>query len=104
MDSHELLLLVFDTRNPTMPAAALGKHEAPVNSICWAPHTADHLCSAGDDAHAFIWDVKQRLDEDRKCPILAYRAPAQINQLSWSRLQPEWISICFEKTLQALKV
>jgi len=28
-----------------------------VNAVCWAPHSAVHLCSAGDDCQALIWDL-----------------------------------------------
>lgn len=37
-------------------------------------------------------------------PILAYRAEAEVNQVQWSKLQPDWIAICFNKTLQILRV
>jgi WD repeat-containing protein 68 len=37
-------------------------------------------------------------------PILAYRAEAEINQVQWSKSQPDWIAICFNKTLQILRV
>lgn len=31
--------------------------QAAVNALCWAPHSAAHLCSAGDDCQALIWDL-----------------------------------------------
>jgi WD repeat-containing protein 68 len=37
-------------------------------------------------------------------PILAYRAEAEVNQVQWSKSQPDWIAICFNKTLQILRV
>jgi hypothetical protein len=44
-------------RFPTLPVAELARHTAPVNAIVWAPHTAAHICSAGDDHQALIWDM-----------------------------------------------
>lgn len=90
--------------------------QAPINAICWAPHSAAHLCSAGDDCQALIWDVDSlgglgapdgggggaagtALD-----PILAYNAGAPINQLQWSSAQPDWVAICFGNKVQMLRV
>jgi hypothetical protein len=28
-----------------------------VNAISWAPHSQCHICTAGDDSHALIWDM-----------------------------------------------
>lgn len=37
--------------------AELQRHQAPVNALAWAPHSSCHICSAGDDAQALIWDL-----------------------------------------------
>jgi WD repeat-containing protein 68 len=37
-------------------------------------------------------------------PILAYTADAEVNQFSWSNAAPEWVSIAFGNTCQALRV
>ena len=44
-------------RYPTLPVAELQRHQAPVNALAWAPHSSCHICSAGDDAQALIWDL-----------------------------------------------
>ena len=44
-------------RYPTLPVAELQRHQAPVNALTWAPHSSCHICSAGDDAQALIWDL-----------------------------------------------
>ena len=44
-------------RYPTLPVAELQRHQAPVNAVAWAPHSSCHICSAGDDAQALIWDL-----------------------------------------------
>ena len=28
-----------------------------MNALAWAPHSSCHICSAGDDAQALIWDL-----------------------------------------------
>ena len=62
-----------------------------MNGIAWAPHSSCHICTAGDDHQALIWDIQQmpRAIED---PILAYTAAeGEINQIQWGATQPDWI-------------
>jgi hypothetical protein len=37
-------------------------------------------------------------------PILAYSAESEVNQLQWSKTQPDWVAIAFDKKLQILRV
>ena len=48
---------VLDIRFPAAPVASLARHAAPANALAWAPHSSCHLCTAGDDAQALIWDL-----------------------------------------------
>ena len=48
---------VLDIRFPAAPVASLERHAAPANALAWAPHSSCHLCTAGDDAQALIWDL-----------------------------------------------
>jgi WD40 repeat protein len=50
-------VVILDIRVPTQPLAELKGHESPVNAISWAPHSQCHICTAGDDSHALIWDM-----------------------------------------------
>lgn len=104
MDSSKVIVL--DIRFPTLPVAELQRHQAGVNALAWAPHSSCHICSAGDDSQALIWDLStmsQPLDSGLD-PILAYSAGAEINQLQWSSSQPDWIAIAFSNKLQILRV
>lgn len=62
----------MDIRFPTLPVAELQRHQAPVNALAWAPHSSCHICTAGDDSQALIWDLSsmsQPLDQGLgKCP------------------------------------
>ena len=42
-----------------LPVAVLGAHSACVNAVAWAPHSSCHICTAGDDNQALIWDLAQ---------------------------------------------
>nr|SVE69796.1 EOG090X060Z [Eubosmina coregoni] len=102
MDASEVVIL--DVRVPCTPVARLSNHRACVNGIAWAPHSSCHICTAGDDHQALIWDIQQmpRAIED---PILAYTAAeGEINQIQWGATQPDWIAICYNRSLEILRV
>ncbi|OVA04682.1 WD40 repeat [Macleaya cordata] len=102
MDSNKVVIL--DIRSPTVPVAELDRHVASVNAIAWAPQSCRHICSAGDDSQALIWELPTVAGPTGIDPILAYSAGSEINQLQWSALQPDWIAIAFASKLQLLKV
>ncbi|CAL8090966.1 unnamed protein product [Calicophoron daubneyi] len=101
MDSVELIIL--DLRVPCTPVARLNSHRAYVNGLAWAPHSSCHLCTASEDCQALIWDIQSmpRAIED---PILAYTAAGEINQIQWSSTQPDWIAICYNNSMEILRV
>jgi len=104
MDSSKVIIL--DIRFPTLPVAELQRHQASVNALAWAPHSSCHICTAGDDNQALIWDLSsmnQPLDGSLD-PILAYHAGAEINNLQWSSAQPDWVAIAFANNVQILRV
>lgn len=104
IDSPKVVIL--DIRFPTLPVAELQRHGAAANAVCWAPHSSCHICSAGDDAQALIWDLGgvAQPAEAGLDPILAYTAAAEINSLAWSGLAPDWIMVAFGSTVQCLRV
>lgn len=104
MDSAKVVVL--DIRFPTLPVVELQRHQASVNAIAWAPHSSCHICTAGDDSQALIWDLSSMGQpmEGGLDPILAYTAGAEIEQLQWSSSQPDWVAIAFSSKLQILRV
>jgi len=101
MDASKVVIL--DIRVPSLPVAELQGHNACVNALAWAPHSSCHICTAGDDQQALIWDLSQ-LPKPIEDPILAYSAEAEVNQLQWSSSQPDWIAISFDRKMQILRV
>lgn len=104
-------VLVLDIRFPTVPVAELMRHQGAVNAVCWAPHSAAHICSAADDGQALIWDLTGLPATPGQAPvgaaidpILAYHAGAEVNQLQWSAAQPDWVAVCFANKTQILRV
>ncbi|KAL2939572.1 WD repeat-containing protein LWD1 [Bienertia sinuspersici] len=104
MDSPKVVVL--DIRFPTLPVVELQRHQASANAIAWAPHSSCHICTAGDDMQALIWDLSSMGQpvEGGLDPILAYTAGAEIEQLQWSSSQPDWVAIAFSNKLQILRV
>lgn len=43
-------VIILDIRYPSVPITQLARHHSCVNALAWAPHSASHLCTAGDDA------------------------------------------------------
>lgn len=113
MDQNKVIIL--DVRSPSVPVAELAGHTSSVNGIAWAPHSACHICTAGDDKQALIWDLTNipRPVEGilllnsifvTSDPILAYAAETEVNTLQWSAGHPEWIGIAFDNKMQILRV
>jgi DDB1- and CUL4-associated factor 7 len=101
LDSKKLYIL--DTRVPSLPVAELEGHAATINGVVWAPHSSCHVCTCGDDHQALIWDLSQ-MPKPIYDPILAYTAEGEVNQLAWSSLQPDWVSIAIGMKVQILRV
>jgi DDB1- and CUL4-associated factor 7 len=74
------------------------------NKIAWAPHSSCHICTAGEDKQALIWDLSAIAKRPIEDPILAYNAEGEVNNLQWSASQPDWVSIAFDNKLQILRV
>ena len=101
VDSRRTVIL--DIRVPSLPVAELGGHLGCVNATAWAPHSTCHICTAGDDSQALIWDLSAMPNRPVDDPILAYNADGEINNLQWSASQPDWVSIAFKDKLQICK-
>jgi WD repeat-containing protein 68 len=88
---------------PTYPIAELIGHASVLNGLAWAPHSANHICTIGDDGQALIWDIttKNVILED---PILAFDAKSEINSLQWCSSHEDYVAICFKEAMQILKV
>ena len=96
---------ILDVRSPAMPVAELTGHHNNVNAIAWAPHSSCHICTAGDDNQALIWDLQRPgQGNSHSEPILSYMSEAEISALQWSNSQFEWVAIAFNQSAQMLRV
>lgn len=107
MNNSEVIIL--DIRSPCQPFASLGTqgHSKCVNGIAWSPNSGCVLSTCSDDKKALIWDIGSsgsRQDETPFEPCLAYDAGGEINQIHWSSVSPDWISICYGDMLEVLRV
>jgi WD repeat-containing protein 68 len=94
---------ILDMRVPSVPVAQLGGHTGHVNAMAWAPHTSCHLCTTGEDRQALIWDLSSVATKPVEDPTLQFAAEGEINNLQWSAVQPDWISIAYNDQLQIRK-
>jgi WD repeat-containing protein 68 len=100
-DSNKVIIL--DVRVPMIPVCELEGHTDYVDAFSWAPHSSCHICTAGDDKQALIWDLSV-MPNAVTDPILSYKADAEITSLQWSATQYDWVAISFADTLQMLRV
>lgn len=105
MDSSQVIIL--DIRVPSVPVAKLEHRATPapgnVNAVCWAPHSATHLASAGDGCQALIWDISavpKRIEN----ASLTYNAMAPISNLQWASSFSDWLAITHDNKTQVLRV
>jgi WD repeat-containing protein 68 len=97
-------VLILDIRVPATPVCTLTGHGGVVNAVAWAPHSAGHLVSVGDDHQALVWDVEGARVRGEGEPVLAYNAGGEINQVSWNAMLSDWIGISTGNFISVLKV
>ncbi|KAI0985025.1 hypothetical protein GJ496_008863 [Pomphorhynchus laevis] len=95
---------IIDVRMPCKIQNVLSNHSDFINAFCWAPHSSRHICTVADDRQALIWDLNTFTHSSSNNPILSYDAKSEINNVQWSELQPEWLSIATSNTIQILRV
>ncbi|KAK6155479.1 hypothetical protein DH2020_009727 [Rehmannia glutinosa] len=84
MDSNKIVIL--DIRSPTMPVAELERHNASVNAISWAPQSCRHICSAGDDGQALLWELPTVAGPNGIDPMLMYSSVLRLISCSARQL------------------
>jgi len=94
--------LILDIRSPSLPALELNKgHTQSINSIAWAPNSANHICTVGEDSLALMWDISSKPVSH---PILQYNGGSQINQVQWGSQHPEFIAVSIDNSVQVVTI
>jgi len=83
---HSSRLSIFNMAMPSKPIMELvGYHTDHLNSFAWAPHSAGHLCTVGQDKQIAVWDLSsgQRVIDSpcRVCKTNQHQQNA--NQVVW---------------------
>lgn len=98
-------VLIIDVRVPGTPFMSLQSHSQPVNAFSLAPHSAQYICTGGDDKRALIWDLQKAAQGARGLePVLRYVASSEVVSLEWSALSQDHIAICYTNEAQMLRV
>ena len=95
---------IIDSRVAMVSLVELKSHTAPVTSMAWAPQSHSHICSVGEDNFVLIWNIQSQLENTNNGPVLSYKAPHEIYNVSWCNSHNSWIGITFRNQLQLLKV
>lgn len=106
MDSPGVILI--DLRRPSFALAGLSHLGSCVNSICWAPHSRNHLLAGSVDGRALIWDVGEASanplapgapagapagGRSEGAPVLAYNCGHEVYQVHWPASQPDFVAL-----------
>lgn len=96
---------IVDVRVPGTAFMSLQSHTQPVNAFSLAPHSAQYICTGGDDQRALIWDLQKAVQGSRGLePVLRYVASSEVVALEWSTLSQDHIAICYTNEAQMLRV
>mmetsp|Transcript_22412 Transcript_22412/g.25945 ORF Transcript_22412/g.25945 Transcript_22412/m.25945 type:complete len:364 (-) Transcript_22412:161-1252(-) len=102
MDSTEVV--VVDIRYPSAAVGVLKNfHTQAINSIAWAPHSATHLATAGEDCTAAIWDLNDLPNVAPACH-LSFTAEKPINHVAWCPHDEQWVAITSGKSASLLHI
>ncbi len=98
-------IFIIDVRYPSIPVATLAAHTAPINGMMWSPTSGTHLCSAGEDKTALIWDLSD-IPNVQPQVLMNYTAPSEINCIGWSvqKAKEDWFAMTCGSVVQVLKV
>ncbi|TMW63378.1 hypothetical protein Poli38472_002319 [Pythium oligandrum] len=110
-------VVILDLRNVSRPMFELNQHSASVNSICWSPHSRSHICSAGEDRTAILYDISSAITSESQsdgAPGLSesqtlnattfFSSKSPINQIRWSPTQPSCVAICDEDATHVVQL
>jgi WD repeat-containing protein 68 len=95
---------IIDSRVAMVSLVELKSHSAPVTAMSWAPQSESHICSVGEDKFVLIWNIRSQIDNSNTGPILSYKSPSEIYNVSWCNFHTEWIGITFKNQMQLLRV
>lgn len=94
-------VFVIDIRAPWKPLALLEAHQAPVNSIAWAPPDRagrNVLASGGDDCQVLVWDLMRQ----ETPPLIGnITDQGQVNGVMWSP-DGNWVGSISGRSMQGL--
>ncbi|KAA1106324.1 hypothetical protein PGT21_033268 [Puccinia graminis f. sp. tritici] len=113
---------LLDVRAPGVPIVELRAHQATVNGVAWSGD-GNVLGTCGDDCQVLIWDLSgvpslgggppppqpntrttAAHTKTLRDPILAYTAPQEVNALTWSEANRDWVAIGLGRRVRCLKV
>ncbi|CAK0843457.1 unnamed protein product [Prorocentrum cordatum] len=97
-------VVLIDLRRPSMALAGLSHLDSSVNSICWAPHSRNHLLAGSGSGHALIWDVCEAPAAPlapgaaaegcpERAPLVAYNCGHEVYQAHWPAAQPDFVAL-----------
>jgi len=99
-------LVVMDIRMPSIPAAELQDHEAPLLTCKWAPNSSSHLMT-GDGERLRLWNLQSTTSGAIwELPVeqITGVAGSQLHQLVWPASAPDWLAVSTPDSIYAFQL
>ncbi|ELP89480.1 protein TRANSPARENT TESTA GLABRA, putative [Entamoeba invadens IP1] len=92
-------IYIHDMRKPKEAFTHLKIQDNVVNSIEWSSKSADQLCIATARDKVLIWNINPGNNV-----LSDFTSQGEVNDVSWSNVNLEWICTCIESTVHYLHI
>ncbi|KAL7714765.1 Protein TRANSPARENT TESTA GLABRA [Entamoeba marina] len=95
-------VVVMDTRKPFEPMTQLKIAQNQVSCIDWSINSANELCIGTADKKVMVWVIKPSNQNENS--LLEFSSDGEVNDVCWSRSNPDWIGAAMSGSVHYLHV
>ncbi|ELP91909.1 protein TRANSPARENT TESTA GLABRA, putative [Entamoeba invadens IP1] len=95
-------VVVMDTRKPFEPMTQLKIAQNQVSCIDWSTTSANELCIGTLDKKVMVWVIKPTNQNENS--LLEFSSEGEVNDVCWSKANPEWIGAAMSSSVHYLHV
>ena len=95
-------VVVMDTRKAFEPMTQLKIAQNSVSCIDWSTSSTNELCIGTTDKKVMVWVIKPTNQNENS--LLEFSADGEVNDVCWSKTNPEWIGAAMSSCVHYLHV
>ncbi|EDR28811.1 protein TRANSPARENT TESTA GLABRA, putative [Entamoeba dispar SAW760] len=95
-------VVVMDIRKPFEPMTQLKIAQNQVSCIDWSTSSANELCIGTTDKKVMVWVIKPSSQNENS--LLEFSSDGEVNDVCWSKSNPEWIGAAMSCSVHYLHV